>query len=45
MTDAWFAGADPDDPEPGATRVRTGSAFAPADWPAEAVDAGFAADE
>ncbi|AKU07723.1 MULTISPECIES: NOP5/NOP56 family protein [Haloferax] len=45
MTDAWFAGADPDDPESGATRVRTGRASAPADWPAEAVDAGFAADD
>ncbi|WP_148415672.1 NOP5/NOP56 family protein [Haloferax sp. KTX1] len=45
MTDAWFAGADPDDPESGTTRVRTGRAPAPADWPAEAVAAGFAADE
>ncbi|MGB9958636.1 NOP5/NOP56 family protein [Haloferax prahovense] len=45
MTDAWFAGADPDDPESGATRVRTGRASAPADWPAEAVNTGFAADD
>ncbi|ELZ85064.1 nucleolar protein-like protein [Haloferax elongans ATCC BAA-1513] len=45
MTDAWFAGVDPDDPAAGATGVREGSADAPADWPAEAVQSGFVADE
>jgi nucleolar protein 56 len=40
MSDAWF-GADGDPGE----RIREGSAATPADWPAEAVDAGFAEDE
>ena len=45
MTDGWFAGLDPDDVDSAAERIRAGTADAPADWPARAVDAGFAADE
>jgi len=41
----WFAGLDPEDTEDGADRVRDGAAESPADWPALAVDEGFAADE
>ena len=44
MTDGWFADIDPDDEAGAATRIRDGSADAPADWPAEAVTAGYAAD-
>jgi nucleolar protein 56 len=44
-TDAWFAGLDPGDTDEAATRIREGSAGAPADWPTLAVEAGFAADE
>lgn len=48
--DAWFVDAEgntlsTDDTATLAARVREGSAPAPADWPAAAVDAGFAADE
>jgi nucleolar protein 56 len=42
--DAWFAGLDPDDPDAAVAGVREGGADEPADWPALAVDAGFAAD-
>ncbi|SFS08006.1 rRNA biogenesis protein Nop56/Nop58 [Halomicrobium zhouii] len=45
MTDGWFAGLDPDDVDGGARAIRDGSADEPADWPAQAVEAGFAADE
>ena len=45
MTDGWFAGIDPDDVESTAERVRSGTADAPEDWPAQAVETGFAADE
>lgn len=46
MTDAWFAELDADaDPGRMAERVLSGSADAPEDWPATAVDAGFAPDE
>ncbi|WP_436931419.1 NOP5/NOP56 family protein [Halosimplex halobium] len=41
----WFAGLDPGDAEAAAERVRDGSAESPADWPALAVEEGFAADE
>jgi nucleolar protein 56 len=41
----WFAGIDPDESEAAVERVRTGTASAPADWPALAVGSGFAADE
>ena len=47
MTDegsGWFVGADPDDPATGAANVREGTADAPADWPAAAVEASFADD-
>ena len=39
---AWFAGGDEESP---ADRVRDGDADAPAEWPALAVETGFAADE
>jgi len=42
--DAWFAGLDPGDSDGGARRVRDGAADQPADWPAVAVESGFAAD-
>ncbi|KAB1188316.1 MULTISPECIES: NOP5/NOP56 family protein [Haloferax] len=45
MTDAWFADANPDDPASGAHSIREGRADAPAEWPAVAVESGFAADE
>ncbi|WP_416839849.1 NOP5/NOP56 family protein [Haloferax sp. DFSO52] len=45
MTDAWFAGANPDDPASGARHIREGRADAPADWPKSAIEEGFAADE
>ncbi|SEO87475.1 nucleolar protein 56 [Halogranum amylolyticum] len=47
-TDAWFAGlssGDPDETDEAATRIREGSADAPADWPTLAVEAGFVPDE
>ncbi|PSQ50516.1 nucleolar [Halobacteriales archaeon SW_6_65_15] len=40
-----FEGVAPDDVEAGARRVREGRADAPADWPEQAVAAGFADDE
>jgi nucleolar protein 56 len=43
--DAWFAGLDPADRETAAGRIREGGADSPADWPAMAVETGFAADE
>lgn len=43
--DAWFAGVDPGDSEAAAAAVAAGEADEPRDWPALAVDAGFAADE
>ncbi|WP_255149513.1 NOP5/NOP56 family protein [Halorarius halobius] len=43
--DAWFAGLDPGDTEAAADRIRDGRADAPDDWPARAVESGFAADE
>ncbi len=44
MTDGWFAGLDPDDTDAAAERIASGRAEAPEDWPAQAVDAGFAQD-
>ncbi|MFB6163697.1 MAG: NOP5/NOP56 family protein [Haloarculaceae archaeon] len=44
-TDGWFAGFSPEDRDAAADQIREGSADAPADWPALAVDAGFAPDE
>ncbi len=43
-TDGWFAAGDRDDPDATATAVREGSADEPRDWPALAVEAGFAGD-
>ena len=42
--DAWFAGVDPGDADAAAAAIREGGADEPRDWPALAVDAGFAAD-
>jgi nucleolar protein 56 len=41
----WFAGVDPDDLEGAIEAILTGSADAPADWPALAVEAGYVAGE
>ncbi|QKY19612.1 NOP58 family protein [Halolamina sp. CBA1230] len=41
----WFAGVDPGDPEAAAAAVSEGEADEPRDWPALAVESGFAADE
>ena len=44
--DAWFSDLDPGDTtEEGAAAIREGRADEPADWPAQAVTAGFAPDE
>ena len=44
--DAWFSGVDPETAtDDAAAAIRDGRADAPADWPAEAVDFGFAPDE
>ncbi|WP_254764175.1 NOP5/NOP56 family protein [Natrinema marinum] len=43
-TDGWFADGDRDDPDALAAAVREGSAGDPRDWPAVAVEAGFASD-
>ncbi|GAB7093097.1 NOP5/NOP56 family protein [Halolamina litorea] len=43
--DAWFAGVDPGDPEAAAAAIADGEADEPRDWPALAVESGFAADE
>ncbi|QDX40877.1 NOP5/NOP56 family protein [Salarchaeum sp. JOR-1] len=44
MTQGWFASGDADDVGALSASVREGSAGAPADWPTEAVEAGFATD-
>ncbi|QCS42594.1 NOP5/NOP56 family protein [Natrinema versiforme] len=44
-TDGWFAAGDRDDPDATITAVREGSADEPRDWPALALEAGFASDE
>ncbi|WP_267639703.1 NOP5/NOP56 family protein [Haloarchaeobius amylolyticus] len=41
----WFAGLDRDETDAAADAIRSGAAAAPADWPAQAVESGFAADE
>ncbi len=43
-TDGWFADGARDNPDALATAVREGSADEPRDWPAVAVDSGFATD-
>ncbi|GAA0655195.1 NOP5/NOP56 family protein [Salarchaeum japonicum] len=45
MTQGWFASGDAEDVGALAASVRDGSADAPADWPSEAVESGFAATE
>ncbi|WP_254544202.1 NOP5/NOP56 family protein [Halomarina pelagica] len=47
MNDAtgWFDGLDPGDEAGAVERIREGRSDAPDDWPALAVEAGFAADE
>jgi nucleolar protein 56 len=45
MSDSWFDGLDPGDAEAAADRIRTEQADAPADWPTQAVESGFATDE
>ncbi len=42
---AWFAGLDPDDVEGAVTAIREGQASDPAQWPAVAVERGFAETE
>ena len=42
--DGWFQDVDPGDLEGARTAIEEGSADGPADWPALAVDAGFADD-
>ncbi|SDM82843.1 nucleolar protein 56 [Halogranum gelatinilyticum] len=44
-TDAWFADLASGDTDEAVARIREGRADAPADWPAAAVESGFAADE
>ncbi|WP_049921120.1 NOP5/NOP56 family protein [Halopiger djelfimassiliensis] len=44
-TEGWFADVDPDDPESALEPIRDGTAAAPRDWPALAVEAGVADDE
>jgi len=41
----WFDGVDPDDPDAAREAIENGSVESPDDWPALAVEAGFAADE
>jgi nucleolar protein 56 len=48
MTDdtaGWFESVPPDDPDAARDVIEHGSAETPDDWPALAVDAGFADDE
>ncbi|WP_435067193.1 NOP5/NOP56 family protein [Haloplanus sp. C73] len=44
-TAGWFESVPPDDPAAARDAIADGSADAPDDWPAKAVDSGFAADE
>jgi nucleolar protein 56 len=43
--DGWFADLNPEDEAAGAAAIRQGRADHPADWPALAVESGFADDE
>jgi len=45
MDAGWFAGLAPDDVDAAAESVRDSTAERPRDWPALAVEAGFADDE
>lgn len=42
--DAWFAGLAPDDTDGAASQLRDGTGDTPREWPALAVEAGFAVD-
>jgi nucleolar protein 56 len=44
-TDGWFEGVDREETDAAAEAIRNGTADAPADWPARAVESGFASDE
>lgn len=41
----WFADLDPDDVAAAATAITEGRSETPRDWPAQAIEAGFATDE
>jgi nucleolar protein 56 len=43
--DGWFHGVDPGDADAARAAIADGRADAPADWPALAVESGFAADD
>jgi nucleolar protein 56 len=43
--EGWFEGIDRDDEAAATETIRDGAADAPADWPARAVESGFATDE
>ncbi|ELY73869.1 hypothetical protein [Natrinema pallidum] len=43
-TNGWFAAGDRDDPDAMTTAIRQGSADESRDWPALAVEAGFASE-
>ena len=45
MTDGWFVGVDPTEPEAHVRSILEGSADEPRDWPTLAVETGFTADE
>ena len=45
MDEGWFAGIDAGDTTAGVRRIREGSADTPREWPAIAVDSGFAESE
>jgi len=45
IDDAWFAAVDRDDPVSAREAIESGSVDTPADWPALAVEHGFATDE
>lgn len=44
-SDGWFEDVDPDDREAASAAVADGTAESPAEWPAIAIEAGFASDE
>ncbi len=44
-TAGWFASVPPDNPKGAREAIENGSAESPDDWPAHAVESGFAADE
>jgi nucleolar protein 56 len=44
MSEGWFTGLDPADRDTATARIGEGGASNPADWPARAVESGFATD-